>query len=175
MQRSTNKARFLTLESLATCLMTATFAYAAAEPVTVQRQPLIRLLEKEMQANTNWVRIHAAEALIQHGCTNPVAKFFAMLVAKENPSAQIGEWRVMAQAAETEAQRRASVALIRHALVDEHSSLRVQAAESLAKLGALPLRTGRPGALAEKCGRIHRAVRAVVAHAVEWSARSREC
>src|ERR1035437_6560522 len=100
MQRSTNIARLLILESLATHLMTATFAYAAAEPVTVQRQPLIRLLEEEMQANTNCVRIHAAESLIQHGCTNSVAKIFAPLVAKENPAAQIGEWRIMAQAAE---------------------------------------------------------------------------
>ncbi len=123
--------------------MTATFTYAAAEPVTGQRQPLIRLLEEEMQTNTNWVRIHAAEALIQHGCTNPVAKFFAPFVAQENPSARIGEWRVMAQAAETEAQRRASIAHIRHALLDEHSPVRLQAAESLAKLGSVAV-TDRP-------------------------------
>lgn len=142
MQRSTNLARLLTSGSLAT-LMTTLFAYAAAGPVTVQRQPLIRLLEQEMLANTNWVRIHAAEALIQHGCTNPVTKLFAPLGANENPSAQIGVWRVLAQAAETEAQRRASVALIRHALLDEHSPGRLQAAESLAKLGSVDV-TDRP-------------------------------
>lgn len=96
-----------------------------------------------MQANTNWVRIHAAEALIQHGCTNPVAKFFAPLVANENPSVQIGVWRVMAQAAETEAQRRAAVTHIRHALLDEQSPVRLQAAESLAKLGSVAV-TDRP-------------------------------
>jgi HEAT repeat protein len=117
--------------------MTATFAYAAAEPVTVQRQPLIRLLEQEMHANTNWVRIHAAEALLQHGCTNPVAKLFMALGVNENPSVQIGVWRVMAQAAETEAQRGAAVGRIRHALLDEQSPVRLQAAESLDKLGSV--------------------------------------
>jgi len=143
MPRSTNIAQLLALISLATHLMITTFAQAAAETVTAQRQPLIRLLEAEMRANTNWVRIHAAEALIQSGCTNAVARFFAPLVANETPSAQIGDWRVMAQAAETEAQRRASVALIRHALLDEHSPVRLQAAESLAKLGSVAV-TDRP-------------------------------
>jgi HEAT repeat protein len=143
MQRSTNITRHLTLGSLATHLMTATFAHAAAQTLTTQGQPLIRLLEQEMQANTNWVRIHAAEALIQNGYTNPVAKLFTPLGVNENPSAQIGAWRVMAQAAETEAHRRKSVAHIRHALLDEHSPVRLEAAESLAKLGSAAA-TDRP-------------------------------
>ena len=45
-------------------------------PMTSNRQYLMGLLEKEMLANTGWVRIHAADALLDHRNPQPVAACF---------------------------------------------------------------------------------------------------
>src|ERR1017187_959135 len=69
-----------------------------------KRQQLIHQLEQEMHANTSWVRIHAAEALIAHGITEPVAASFVPEVNRVAPPYRMGVWRVMARVAQKPAE-----------------------------------------------------------------------
>jgi SSS family solute:Na+ symporter len=98
-------------------------------------QQLIHQLEKEMHTNTSWVRIHAAEALIAHGVTEPVAASFALEVNHVAPPYRMGVWRVMARAAQKPAERRQFIERIHQVLLDPKAADRLHAAESLAKLG----------------------------------------
>jgi SSS family solute:Na+ symporter len=98
-------------------------------------QQLIRQLEQEMHTNTSWVRIHAAEALIAHGVTEPVAASFAPEVNQVAPPYRMGVWRVMARAAQKPAERRQFIERIHRVLLDPKAADRLHAAESLAKLG----------------------------------------
>jgi SSS family solute:Na+ symporter len=100
-----------------------------------KRQQLIHQLEQEMQANTSWVRIHAAEALIAHGVAEPVAASFAPEVNHVAPPYRMGVWRVMARAAQKPAERRKFIGQIHRVLLDANAADRLHAAESLAKLG----------------------------------------
>ena len=89
-----------------------------------------------MNSNTGWVRIHAAEALIDHDHAQPVAPSFAAEADTAAPPYRIGVWRVLARAAETKEQRHAFIERIRRTMLDPQAPDRVHAAESLAKLGA---------------------------------------
>src|ERR1035441_144030 len=100
-----------------------------------KRQQLIHQLEQEMHANTSWVRIHAAEALIAHGITEPVAASFAPEVNRVAPPYRMGVWRVMARVAQKPAERRQFIGEIHRVLLDPKATDRLHAAESLAKLG----------------------------------------
>jgi SSS family solute:Na+ symporter len=103
--------------------------------IASKRQQLIHQLEQEMQANTSWVRIHAAEALIAHGVTEPVAASFAPEVNRVASPYRMGVWRVMARAAQKPAERRQFIEQIHRVLLDPTAADRLHAAESLAKLG----------------------------------------
>jgi hypothetical protein len=100
-----------------------------------KRQQLIDQLEQEMHANTSWVRIHAAEALIAHGVTEPVVASFAPEVNRVAPPYRIGVWRVMARAAQKSPERRQFIGQLHRVLLDPKAADRLHAAESLAKLG----------------------------------------
>jgi dienelactone hydrolase len=102
---------------------------------SARQRDLLALLVREMQSNTGFKRIHAAEALIAHGQTETVAKFFQPEIETSESPYRIGIWRVMARAAATEAQRLQFVERIRTALLDPAGPDRLHAAESLAKLG----------------------------------------
>lgn len=103
------------------------------------RQHLISKLDHEMRANQQFVRIHAAEALIAHGEADRVAKFMAAETETTAPMYRITVWRVMARAAAKEQERRAYVERIRRAVLDLNGPDRGHAAESLGKLGeAIP-------------------------------------
>lgn len=95
MQRSTNIAQLLILESLAAHLMTATFACAAAEPVILQRQPLVRLLEliQQLAVYLNRTKpneqLEAATVLGIRGTREQRPGLIRLLQSRE-PDARIG-------------------------------------------------------------------------------------
>ena len=101
-----------------------------------QRQQLLLMLEREMNSNTGWVRVHAAEALLDHQHALAVAPAFAPEADTAAPPYRIGVWRVLARAAASEDQRRAFIERIHRTMLDPRAPDRVHAAESLAKLTA---------------------------------------
>ena len=138
--------RFLIQPAVTTangCLLAAALALSTgcvAKPAptgpAAQQQQLLLVLEREMNSNTGWVRIHAADALIDHRHTQVVASSFAREADTAAPPCRIGVWRVLARAAATEEQRQAFIERIRRTMLDPPAPDRVHAAESLAKLGA---------------------------------------
>jgi solute:Na+ symporter, SSS family len=103
---------------------------------STQRQQLLLVLQREMDSNTGWVRVHAADALIDHHHAQPVAPSFTREADTAAPPYRIGVWRVLARAAATEEQRQAFIERIRRTMLDPQAPDRVHAAESLGKLGA---------------------------------------
>lgn len=91
-------------------------------------------LEREMMVNTNWVRVHAADSLLNHGQTAQVEKTFLPEVDTATPPYRIGVWRVMARAANTENERNAYVARLRKVVNDPSATDRISATETLCKL-----------------------------------------
>ena len=104
-----------------------------------QRDRLLLTLEREMATNSGWVRIHAAEALIDHGRAQKVVLSFSGEADTAAPPYRIGVWRVLARSADTEEQRQAFTERIRRTMLDPQAPDRIHAAESLAKLGAARL------------------------------------
>jgi hypothetical protein len=105
---------------------------------TNPRERYLNVLVHEMhaQSNTNWVRIHAADALNDHGRGDLVIQAFAPQVSTTTPQYRIGVWRTMARAAGGDATRKAHVERIRAAMLDVNGPDRVHAVETIAKLGA---------------------------------------
>jgi hypothetical protein len=87
-----------------------------------------------MEANTGFVRIHAAEALIEHGYGYIVAPVLLPDASVETPGYRLGVWRALAQIVKGESERREYVERIRRVLTDAAVPDRLVAAESLAKL-----------------------------------------
>jgi HEAT repeat protein len=102
----------------------------------MNRAESIAGLEREMTINKQWLRIHAAEGLLDNGESRDKV---AQLFRKESDSAtapyRIGVWRVLARSTEGE-ERRRYIELIRAALNDPQATDRISAAESLGKLDA---------------------------------------
>lgn len=119
---------------LAACMTLAT-ACATKTPLAVPRQQLVQLLRREAESGTGWVRIHAAEALLDHDQFRTAARMFAAEAETAAPPYRIGVWRVMARAADTDVERRFFRERIHGDLLDTHAPDRLHAAESLAKLG----------------------------------------
>jgi hypothetical protein len=94
----------------------------------------VRVLEKELRDNTGWIQIHAADALLDHGYSDVVLEVLGPLA--ENPPTQFrtGIWRALARARKGEASERLKDKL-RKTVTDEKAADRLQATESLAKLG----------------------------------------
>jgi hypothetical protein len=126
-----------------TCLLAAALAMSTgcvARPspsgASLQRPQLLLILEHEMSANSGWVRVHAADALLDHHHPQPVAPSFAPEADTAAPPYRIGVWRVLARAAATAEQRQAFIERIRRTMLNPQAPDRLHAAESLAKLGA---------------------------------------
>lgn len=100
-----------------------------------RRQSLIDMLEKELYANTAFVRIHAAEALVEHGFGFKAATILRADVDTKTPGYRTGVWRVLARIAPNEEERGQYTERIRRVMLDPAAPDRVGAAESLAKLG----------------------------------------
>ena len=103
--------------------------------ITLNRPQLKAGLEREMTANTSWVRIHAAEGLLDNGETQKVAALFQPEADTATAPYRIGVWRVLARAIIT-TEHDQYVARIREVMRDPKASDRLSAAETLGKLHA---------------------------------------
>ena len=81
-----------------------------------------------------WVRVHAAEALLRHGCPEGVEALFLPDIDTAPPKHRIGVWRVLAQAQTSAEAREQYVARIRNAFCDPEGPDRLHAVETLSKL-----------------------------------------
>jgi len=93
----------------------------------------VALLRDALANETEWVRVHAAEALLSHGLGEGVEAVYAPLVDSAPPH-RIGVWRVLARAQADDARQR-YIARVRDAFLDIDGPDRLHAAETLAKLG----------------------------------------
>lgn len=104
--------------------------------IKMNRAELIAGLEREMTNNTQWLRIHAAEGLLDNGESREKV---AQLFRKESETAtspyRIGVWRVLARSTDGD-ERVRNIEKIRTALNDAQATDRISAAESLGKLNA---------------------------------------
>jgi SSS family solute:Na+ symporter len=106
-------------------------------------EALVAILEHEMETNTGFARIHAAEALINHGYGFKVAPILLADANVETPGYRLGVWRTLARIAKGESERRDYIRRIREVLNNAAAPDRVGAAESLAKLRVVD-RSDRP-------------------------------
>lgn len=113
------------------------------KPEAPNKDVLVRLLVRELQASTGFIRVHAAEVLIEHGYGHLAAPLFQGEVNTAPPPYRIGVWRVLARVAEDEAERQRFTLRLRRAMLDAQGPDRLHAVESLAKLGIAP-RADRP-------------------------------
>lgn len=101
------------------------------------RTRALETLREGMAKGKEWVKVHAAEALIWTGNPQGVKEaFLAELKKKPGPKFRIGVWRVLAQVAGgNKAERKKYVDPIVAALVDPKGPDRIHASETLGKLG----------------------------------------
>lgn len=116
------------------CLLTGCAAFSHSDS---RREQLILRLEHELKANSGWVQVHAADALLDHGEASRADASFAPIGDAPPKPFRIGVWRVLARAAKTKRARLACIENIQKVLHDRAAPDRLQAAESLAKLQVL--------------------------------------
>jgi HEAT repeat protein len=117
-------------------LLAIVAACAAADNMNSKRQSCLDLLVREMRENSGWVRIHAAEALLDHHEVAVVGPSFARETEVGAGTYRTGVWRVMARAATTDVAQRDFIERIRKVMLDSTALDRLQAVESLCKLNA---------------------------------------
>lgn len=97
---------------------------------------MINILRTMLRKETGWVRVHAADALTEHGVKAEVAAVYAPLVDAAPPPDRIGVWRSMTRSAPDGKSRRQHIQRVRRVMLDEKATDRVTAAETIAKLNA---------------------------------------
>ncbi len=97
----------------------------------------VQVLRASLEHEQRWIRVHAAEALVDAGQQDEVARVFARELEAHGsePEYRVGIWRVLAQAAPTAQQRQPWVTKIVAAFLDAGGPDRLHAAETLGKLG----------------------------------------
>lgn len=95
----------------------------------------VAILREAVRNDTEWVRVHAAEALLRNGAPEGVEEAFLPEVEDSPPRHRIGVWRVLAQAQDDAEAREGYVQRIREAFLDLDGPDRLHAAETLGKLG----------------------------------------
>ena len=124
--------RFVTI----TALLSANAARADDASAAVLRARALQVLQHELATTSGWIRVHAAEALIEHGHHEGILDRFKPDLATARPPDRIGVWRVLAKVS-APAERTRYLEYLRAALRDPNGPDRVHAAESLAKLDAV--------------------------------------
>jgi solute:Na+ symporter, SSS family len=128
--------RRLSVLMLAVCMVAVFCVTASAQGVSKElKDRCISELRQVMAKETQWVRVHAAEALIRNGVLDGVEATFKPLLAEGLPKHRIGVWRTLAQAQSDPAAREQYVKSIREALLDLDGPDRIHAAETLGKIG----------------------------------------
>ena len=108
-----------------------------------QQQEFIDALEHELRAARGFVRIHAAEALVEHGYGFKASEQLQADADTTVPGYRVGVWRVLARCAKDEREREQFVERIRNVMLDSAAPDRLGAAESLDKIGRVN-RADRP-------------------------------
>jgi SSS family solute:Na+ symporter len=100
-------------------------------------QKAVHELRTALAVEPQWIKVHAAEALLNRGYAQGVRETFLREaeVSSDMPKYRIGVWRVLAQADGEEAQRHDWAGKICDVFCNENSPDRTHAAEALAKLG----------------------------------------
>lgn len=110
---------------------------AQSEAVSRVRAGARAALERALSEEANWVRVHAAEALVAIGEGGIArATYERELLALEAGPARVGAWRVLAATARTDKERAAWVRKIGDVFTVAGAADRLQAIESLCKLRA---------------------------------------
>jgi SSS family solute:Na+ symporter len=120
-------------------ILIATTSASSAEPTRLseeERHALLDRLRVAMHSDQEWIRIHAAEALIWHGEASVVRQVFLPEADSAKPPLRIGVWRVLARSANSPAEHEKYLNKIRNAFHDPAGSDRLHALESLGKLSA---------------------------------------
>lgn len=97
------------------------------------RESLLEMLRQSFANESGFIRIHAAEALVEQGQGAEVAAVLAKEAVDPPPMVRIGIWRVLAQTS-SGAARDEFIAKLRRVMLTPGESDRIQATESLAKL-----------------------------------------
>ena len=105
----------------------------AIHGVKIDRAQLVADLEREMHNNTSWVRIHAAEGLLDNGEPDNIPATFRPEEDSAVAPYRIGVWRVLARATSGKA-REQYIERLRAVVRDPAAPDRLSAAESLGKL-----------------------------------------
>src|SRR5438132_587953 len=119
---------------------TLAFLVYASSPSPVDdglRQRVSQLLHAALEREQEWIRVHAAEALIAAGDAQGVKAVFdreLSLKGNDRPY-RIGIWRVLAQIARNDEARQGWIKNIVDAFGDVEATDRLHAAETLGKLG----------------------------------------
>ena len=129
------------------------------------RASALEILRTTLDTQEQWIKVHAAEALIAAGAPEKVAGVFERELASKGGEAKyrIGIWRVLAQAADGARERQQWVGKILAAFMDTAGPDRLHAAEALAKLGYQA--SGRE---AEAFDRVARSGRGSLAADARW-------
>ena len=101
------------------------------------RAQAVQVLRATLDTEQRWIKVHAAEALLLSGQPDGVTRAFEseLISHGSEPEYRIGIWRVLAQAASTDRQRKPWIAKIVAAFLDTGGPDRSHAAETLGKLG----------------------------------------
>jgi len=104
------------------------------------RKSIIHILKNNLNTQSQWTKVHAAEYLIALGHRQDVKEIFLDEQEKHSTDSpyRIGIWRVLAQAAGTDTERNAWIDRILKVYGDTSATDRVHAAETLAKLHISP-------------------------------------
>ncbi len=98
------------------------------------RERCIQILQRELHENSSWLKVHAAEGLLEHNLSDGIPSLFKAELTNAAPPYHIGVLRVLAVA--DRAEKQSHVSQIRTTFADLDSPARVHATETLAKLGA---------------------------------------
>jgi hypothetical protein len=101
------------------------------------RAQAVQVLRASLENEQRWIKVHAAEALVDAGQPDEVARAFEREFEARGaePEYRVGIWRVLAQAASTAQQRQPWITKIVAAFLDAGGPDRLHAAETLGKLG----------------------------------------
>lgn len=99
------------------------------------RHRAVAVLRHALNEGHEWVKVHAAEALLWNGYPEDVKEAFVAEIKTAGPKYRIGVWRVLAQAQGNDVvARERYVNKIRDAFLDTNGPDRLHALETLAKL-----------------------------------------
>lgn len=102
----------------------------------------VKVLRENLQTQSEWVKVHAAEFLIWSGYPEGVQKVYLeeeKLWSSKSPY-RIGIWRILSQVAANPEERKNWTDKIMQAFLDTSGVDRIHAAETLAKLQISPLK-----------------------------------